>query len=1123
MCCFYKTPLKWTVILSSIIFALCRIGHVLAIRKGRLMCPSSFVALSGDLHVQLQYTSITEYVNRTNATQQQQEQEHHQQPNTSATPSLTTSRSTVGVLEEQDNALTNLVISIMTKNGTETVSNISLYPDPRNNVTQISVPCQTFYRGGEYTLQVISKTNNSGSGSSIIDDERLKQQLDVRWPVANMQVTPNRLVTYPEIPVEVKLSFDQVQCDLSAGMMTLMNLPEFWLELIYCGKELTCASHNDSRSNILYAEEIRGFPKHKLIKLRCELFGLAGNYAVRLRPIPPTPAEAVTSAAIQYISVDWSNKFVFNVYARSIFPCDPHTGIGVLYEYPACILEQGDRVRLFAKLRADVASLKPPTSLHYVAEQRVVKSQYSLYFNCELFSEKYVEYCFVYVSQGISGAVADVRMDCVPTLPVKESDTGGWGPWSDWTACSTNCLGGTRNRYRFCDSPPPRYGAKFCEGPSVETAKCGKSISDTWDCIYESTGKSSTANRTDVSQEIGPGCRCGCIVHLGSSKPKRIIAGATQSCPGRSFWLIQVDGDDTISFEISFLRLPCVSQYIKIRNGPSLSSALLTELISNDDIETQSTWESTGQHILVEFYSGDSNLIEASCTGGFLANIEQIQPSNQTNKIVVRSRAVIQAKMKTNFTLVHLSAVVFASIIILISALLGAQYIVRYRKYHLAISERHDHTSPIHTPMTSMGSLHNPPSRAVSTTTLLSEVIYMVKIRPKRQLRHSILRESIDAENLAKETEMNDTELLTKCDEMGSNSSIVTLRNEINTEDSLTNSPEDQKDSASMLSGVSSSASTFLRLSKHSKYPDRDDGTLKRKSLSPNDDSIIECSSIRSHSIRDSDRFSQMDTKSISASLTNGCYSPAASIVSRATIRTTNQKESKEKQNRRKLLARPGSEFSLGNPEDFELDYYDYDVINAGAAPGSYLGMDPAYLVWIPPMDEETNIDEVNKTPEPIYEEILPRPTSVSPESNTETPESELSRSNSVSKVARSPSETNLKNVLIQKSIAAAASVSHEGTPILSVRRIRTQKPNNQEKSTARLSSESNSEKETSVVKSPSDLQDFYELDDIQFADEESESSEHQQIKALAPRVSYLKTVAIDNQSIASSTEQIAL
>lgn len=78
---------------------------------------------------------------------------------------------------------------------------------------------------------------------------------------------------------------------------------------------------------------------------------------------------------------------------------------------------------------------------------------------------------------------------------------------------------------------------------------------------------------------------------------------------------------------------------------------------------------------------------------------------------------------------------------------------------------------------------------------------------------------------------------------------------------------------------------------------------------------------------------------------TQGCYSPAASMASTATIRTTNVKESKEKKNREKLLAGPGSEFSLANPEDFELDYYDYNVMNAGAAPGSYLGMDPAYLV----------------------------------------------------------------------------------------------------------------------------------------------------------------------------------
>lgn len=46
---------------------------------------------------------------------------------------------------------------------------------------------------------------------------------------------------------------------------------------------------------------------------------------------------------------------------------------------------------------------------------------------------------------------------------VSEAESGGWGPWTNWTHCSSTCIGGTKTRYRFCDSPPPRYGAKFCE------------------------------------------------------------------------------------------------------------------------------------------------------------------------------------------------------------------------------------------------------------------------------------------------------------------------------------------------------------------------------------------------------------------------------------------------------------------------------------------------------------------------------------------------------------------------------------------------------------------------------------------------------------------------------------
>lgn len=47
-----------------------------------------------------------------------------------------------------------------------------------------------------------------------------------------------------------------------------------------------------------------------------------------------------------------------------------------------------------------------------------------------------------------------------------------------------------------------------------------------------------------------------------------------------------------------------------------------------------------------------------------------------------------------------------------------------------------------------------------------------------------------------------------------------------------------------------------------------------------------------------------------------------------------------------------------------ELDYYDYNVANAGAAPGSYLGMDPAFLLWIPPLSMSEDSQDPSADPD---------------------------------------------------------------------------------------------------------------------------------------------------------------
>lgn len=279
-----------------------------------------------------------------------------------------------------------------------------------------------------------------------------------------------------------------------------------------------------------------------------------------------------------------------------------------------------------------------------------------------------------------------------------------------------------------------------------------------------------------------------------------------------------------------------------------------------------------------------------------------------------------------------------------------------------------------------------------------------------------------------------------------------------------------------------------------------------------------------------------------------GCYSPAASVVSTATIRTTsNPKESKEKQNRRRLLARPGSEFSLGNQEELEMDYYDYNVINAGSAPGSYLGMDPAYLVWIPPFEEVAEREEDDKTPEPkrepdperderepLYEEIqMPKYGHyLSPASNTESSKS-TTADNTPSSEERSPPNSGRPSKATSP-CDGGKTLPKQPTPFMSRKQRRQSKQQIQATlslSAGSLDNEQRAgrntrkppieipavhqkleadfepnesmtgsyvEKETAVEKSSGDLQEFLALDDIQFADESGSDYEAVNLKQVA-------------------------
>lgn len=165
--------------------------------------------------------------------------------------------------------------------------------------------------------------------------------------------------------------------------------------------------------------------------------------------------------------------------------------------------------------------------------------------------------------------------------------------------------------------------------------RCGLVLTETHlqnissDCLYGSlnllTGEV-PADRPEVVAEIGPGCRCGCIVHLSGEKSRRLIASSSKSCPGRTFWLIQADNSHQIRMKLDFLRLPCSAQYLKVRDGDSLSAQLIVEYEGGtiEPPKQDVAAVSTKSQILIEFFSDELAIMGDSCGGGFLVHVQQI-------------------------------------------------------------------------------------------------------------------------------------------------------------------------------------------------------------------------------------------------------------------------------------------------------------------------------------------------------------------------------------------------------------------------------------------------------------------------------------------------------------------
>lgn len=116
-------------------------------------------------------------------------------------------------------------------------------------------------QGGQY--YVLLKKQPIGFGNTSVEDgPMVSRSLDVRWPMPQLSLTPEHVQTYPEQPVRAILEFPEVVCPPVIANVP-SAIPEFWLELHYCGHSLLTCDSDGNGANQSHAQvNIRDLQKY---------------------------------------------------------------------------------------------------------------------------------------------------------------------------------------------------------------------------------------------------------------------------------------------------------------------------------------------------------------------------------------------------------------------------------------------------------------------------------------------------------------------------------------------------------------------------------------------------------------------------------------------------------------------------------------------------------------------------------------------------------------------------------------------------------------------------------------------------------------------------------------------
>ncbi|KAF0303497.1 Thrombospondin-2 [Amphibalanus amphitrite] len=298
-------------------------------------------------------------------------------------------------------------------------------------------------------------------------------------------------------------------------------------------------------------------------------------------------------------------KWTLRTSEISVFPC--LSGVEVYYRRPKCGAVSG-MVRVAGVERAAVESAVPPTTRHYVGEMRVADYTSAMSFRCDMFSERFQEYCFSYVTFGWNGSVHTVKTACLSTLmPILRTD-GGFGPWSPWSPCRTSCGAASSVRYRFCNSPPPRNNGAYCQGEGIQVRRCALPPCPTPPVTLSPVQKA----------YVSPTCRCGCDVVLSRGQ-NYSVAAATGRCSAASLWRFETTEGNVLSLHFSYFLLNTSSERLYARDGPYSNSELL---VGGRGAALPPPVVSSGNFLLLEYIGGPAS--GAHPAGGFLASVAAV-------------------------------------------------------------------------------------------------------------------------------------------------------------------------------------------------------------------------------------------------------------------------------------------------------------------------------------------------------------------------------------------------------------------------------------------------------------------------------------------------------------------